>query len=101
MPATPTTRRAAEILDPLRRPAILAAAPGIVDVSIPWSEQKYYAWAFASLADAPLLLARTGYTGEDGFALLVPAEHAAALGDAVLAAGQDHGLGPAGLAARH
>ncbi|MFJ4173769.1 glycine cleavage system aminomethyltransferase GcvT [Microbacterium sp. NPDC089696] len=80
--------------------AILAATPGISDVSIPWSEQRYYAWASASFAGAPLLLARTGYTGEDGFELLVPAEHAAELWDAVLAAGQDRGLVPAGLAAR-
>ncbi|MFJ4224567.1 glycine cleavage system aminomethyltransferase GcvT [Microbacterium sp. NPDC089695] len=80
--------------------AILAATPGIADVSIPWSEQKYYAWASATFAGAPLLLARTGYTGEDGFELLVPAEHATALWDAVLAAGQGHGLVPAGLAAR-
>ncbi|MEV4735759.1 MULTISPECIES: glycine cleavage system aminomethyltransferase GcvT [unclassified Microbacterium] len=79
---------------------IVAATPGIDEVSIPWSEQKYYAWASARFADAPLLLARTGYTGEDGFELLVPTEHAADLWDAVLAAGKDHGLVPAGLAAR-
>ncbi len=29
--------------------AILAATPGIEDVSIPWAEQKYYAWASADL----------------------------------------------------
>ncbi|WP_309127941.1 glycine cleavage system aminomethyltransferase GcvT [Microbacterium sp.] len=79
---------------------ILAEVTGIEDVSIPWSEQKYYAWASASYAGKPLLLARTGYTGEDGFELLVAAEDAEALWDAVLAAGQGRGLVPAGLAAR-
>jgi len=80
--------------------AILAATGDITDVSIPWAEQKYYAWASASYAGKPLLLARTGYTGEDGFELLVAADDAASLWDALLAAGAPHGLVPAGLAAR-
>ncbi|WP_439902512.1 glycine cleavage system aminomethyltransferase GcvT [Microbacterium azadirachtae] len=80
--------------------AILAATEGIADVSIPWAEQKYYAWATASFAGKPLLLARTGYTGEDGFELLVAAADATALWDAVIAAGSSRGLVPAGLAAR-
>lgn len=80
--------------------AIVAATDGITDVSVPWAEQKYYAWASAFYNGAPLLIARTGYTGEDGFELLVRAEEATALWDAVLAAGEAHGLVPAGLAAR-
>ena len=80
--------------------AILAGTPGIEDVSVPWAEQKYYAWASAGYNGKPLLLARTGYTGEDGFELLVAAADAAALWDAVVAAGAEHGLVPAGLAAR-
>jgi aminomethyltransferase len=42
------------------------------------------------------IIARTGYTGEDGFELYVHNEHAAALWDAVVAAGAV----PCGLAAR-
>ncbi|WP_433586407.1 glycine cleavage system aminomethyltransferase GcvT [Microbacterium hydrocarbonoxydans] len=80
--------------------AILAATQGIDEVSIPWADQKYYAWASATFAGKPLLLARTGYTGEDGFELLVAAEDATSLWDAVLAAGEPQGLVPAGLAAR-
>lgn len=80
--------------------AILAATDAITDVSVPWAEQKYYAWASANYEGRPLLLARTGYTGEDGFELLVAAEDAARLWDALLAAGDAHGLVPAGLAAR-
>ena len=80
--------------------AVLAATDAITDVSIPWAEQKYYAWARATHAGKPLLLARTGYTGEDGFELLVEAADAGALWDALVAAGASHGLVPAGLAAR-
>lgn len=46
------------------------------------------------------LVARTGYTGEDGFELFVPATDAVAVWRAVLAAGSDVGLVPAGLSAR-
>ena len=57
-----------------------------------------FAAAEASLRDggAPLFVARTGYTGEDGFEIVVPEEHAVALWDALLAAG----VAPAGLGAR-
>lgn len=51
-------------------------------------------------AEVPALLSRTGYTGEDGFELYVPAEHGAALWDALLDAGRPHGLLPCGLACR-
>ena len=44
----------------------------------------------------PLFVARTGYTGEDGFEIVVPEDHAVALWDALLAAG----VKPAGLGAR-
>ena len=44
----------------------------------------------------PLFIARTGYTGEDGFELVVPADRVAALWQALL----DAGVKPAGLGAR-
>jgi aminomethyltransferase len=80
--------------------AIAAAIDGITELTAPWSEQKYYAWTDAAFLGQPLLIARTGYTGEDGFELLVRADDAVALWDAALAAGAPHGLVPAGLAAR-
>lgn len=79
---------------------ILAETSGITELSTPWAEQKYYAWADARFLGEPLLVARTGYTGEDGFELLVRSADAAALWDDLLAVGVPHGLVPAGLAAR-
>ncbi|WP_053351929.1 glycine cleavage system aminomethyltransferase GcvT [Leucobacter musarum] len=64
------------------------------------SDLKYYAAEQAVIAEIPVLLARTGYTGEDGFELYVPNAEAPALWRALLAAGVDHGLVPAGLASR-
>ncbi|MBE3563349.1 MAG: glycine cleavage system aminomethyltransferase GcvT [Hydrogenibacillus schlegelii] len=53
------------------------------------------------VAGVPVLLAsRTGYTGEDGFELMLAAEEAPALWQALLEAGSTDGLVPAGLGAR-
>ena len=60
----------------------------------------YYAWRDGIFNGVPVLIARTGYTGEDGFELLIPNAQASPLWDALLAAGEPHGLVPAGLAAR-
>jgi len=48
----------------------------------------------------PAIVGRTGYTGEDGFEIYVPAAHAAQIWDTLLNSGQDVGLLPCGLAAR-
>ncbi len=50
--------------------------------------------------DVPVLLGRTGYTGEDGFELFFPAEHALEVWEGILGAGQAEGVKPIGLAAR-
>ncbi|MCL2849670.1 MAG: glycine cleavage system protein T, partial [Micrococcales bacterium] len=61
---------------------------------------KYYACLPVRVTGTDGVLARTGYTGEDGFEFFVPAASAATLWRALLAAGAGHGLVPAGLAAR-
>ncbi|MFN2235470.1 MAG: glycine cleavage system aminomethyltransferase GcvT [Anaerolineales bacterium] len=48
----------------------------------------------------PMLLGRTGYTGEDGFELFFPAEHALYVWNEILKEGDDEGVMPIGLAAR-
>jgi len=61
---------------------------------------RYYRAIPARVADHDVLLSRTGYTGEDGFELYVPANRAAALWERVLEAGAERGMVPVGLAAR-
>ena len=56
--------------------------------------------ASAVIAGIPLLMARTGYTGEDGFEFYPPQDQTAALWDALMNAGEDAGLVPIGLGAR-
>jgi len=68
------------------------------------TDLKYYAAVEVGVsfggAVRDLLVARTGYTGEDGFEIYVPNLDAPALWEALLEAGEGHGLVPAGLAAR-
>jgi aminomethyltransferase len=60
----------------------------------------YYHFREGQVAGAPASISRTGYTGEDGFELMVAAEHAEGVWRALIEAGREHGLVPAGLGAR-
>ncbi len=62
----------------------------------PLGEQAGNLAPFESLQDESLFVARTGYTGEDGYELVVPAAQAAAWWDRLVSAG----VKPAGLGAR-
>ncbi|GGS09989.1 aminomethyltransferase [Streptomyces aureoverticillatus] len=61
---------------------------------------KYYAGLPGTVAGVPALIARTGYTGEDGFELFVAPEHAEKLWRALTEAGAPAGLVPCGLSCR-
>lgn len=61
---------------------------------------KYYAITEGSIAGVPVMIARTGYTGEDGFEVYVAWDQAQAVWDDLLAAGAGEGLVPCGLGAR-
>lgn len=82
--------------------AVLQQTTGlrIMDDQQRLDELKHYRATGARFADGTVLVARTGYTGEDGFELYVDAPDAAPLWRALLEAGAPHGLIPAGLAAR-
>ena len=84
---------------------IAPQGPRAVDVLRPLTDvdldaiANYHA-AQGSVAGVDCLVARTGYTGEDGFELLCDAASAADLWEAVSRAGADLGLQPCGLGAR-
>jgi aminomethyltransferase len=60
----------------------------------------YYHFVRGTVAGVPALISRTGYTGEDGFELYIPAARAESLWCALLDAGQADGIQPIGLGAR-
>ena len=61
---------------------------------------KYYWFAHGEIAGVRGTLSRTGYTGEDGFEVFVPPAQAVKVWDAILEAGRDEDVIPAGLGAR-
>jgi aminomethyltransferase len=66
----------------------------------PVEKLKSFTWTQAHVAGVHVEVARTGYTGEDGFELFVPADKAGELWDKLLDGGQNFGLKPIGLGAR-
>ena len=60
----------------------------------------YYRSVRGSVAGVECLVARTGYTGEDGFELFCDARRAGGLWDALLSAGEPRGMKPCGLGSR-
>lgn len=63
-------------------------------------ELRYYRAVTGRVANVPALIARTGYTGETGYEISVPAPSAAAVWRVLAEAGAEHGVIPCGLAAR-
>jgi len=68
--------------------------------AIDLSAIKYYWFAHGEVAGVRATVSRTGYTGEDGFEVMVPSAMTTRVWDALLAAGKPMGLVPAGLGAR-
>lgn len=64
------------------------------------SDVGTYRFITGKTAGVDAVIARTGYTGEDGFELYVAAEGAVTVWNALMARGADLGVQPAGLGAR-
>ncbi len=79
--------------------------PAAADVLAPLTDidlggLRYYAIAEGRVAGIPSLVARTGYTGEDGFEVFVDWAEAQTVWDALSQAGSAAGVIPCGLGAR-
>ncbi len=89
---------AAQFMLALQGPKAQALLQPLVDVDL--AQIKYYFGAPARIQGQPGYVSRTGYTGEDGFEVIVAAARAPALWEALFAAGSPLGLLPAGLGCR-
>ena len=78
-----------------RSPAILQKLTDLDLAAI-----RYYRFAEGRVAGVPGTVARMGYTGEDGFEIMVPADEAEGLARRLLEAGAAEGLVSTGLGAR-
>jgi aminomethyltransferase len=80
-----------------KAPAILdQLTPAVNLLEVP----RFSAASATIFDDVETIFGRTGYTGEDGFELYFPAEHALKVWTGILAAGEADGVLPIGLAAR-
>jgi aminomethyltransferase len=64
------------------------------------SGMPYWYWHRATVAGAAAMMARTGYTGEDGFEFYTSIDDIGPLWDALMEAGKAEGIVPVGLGAR-
>ena len=62
---------------------------------------KYYWFVNSEINGVPVIIARTGYTGEDGFELYFDENESEKIWNLLLTTGGAHGLIPCGLAARN
>ena len=69
-------------------------------VNVDLERMGYYTGVVTEYFDRPCTISRTGYTGEDGFELIVRAEDAVELVTNLFRAGRETGLQAAGLGAR-
>jgi aminomethyltransferase len=96
----------AAAIDSSSRYALIAiqgpAARGVLQqiATIDLSEIESFHFAHGEVANARAMIACTGYTGEDGFEVLIPPNMADRLWQALLANGTSAGVVPAGLGAR-
>jgi aminomethyltransferase len=83
----------------IQGPKAVGVAQKLTDSDL--SGVKYYWFVDGTFAGYPARMARTGYTGEDGFEVYVDPEFAAAVWNAIMDAGQSAGIKPCGLGARN
>jgi aminomethyltransferase len=82
----------------LQGPRALDIVNRVCSPSLP--KPAKFEFAPATIGDKAVILARTGYTGEDGFEIFLSASDAAACWNLIMDAGIPMGLGPIGLGAR-
>jgi aminomethyltransferase len=84
----------------LQGPQAVRILPGVIEsLHADWETMKYYSIAAASADGKDALVARTGYTGEDGFEVYIDAAVAPSLWNRILEAGGNR-VAPIGLGAR-
>lgn len=79
-------------------PAALSLVKSVTHVDL--TTIRYYTGRAITIETQPAFVSRTGYTGEDGFELIVPNSIAVKLWEELVASGQPAGLKPCGLGCR-
>jgi aminomethyltransferase len=85
------TTAALAIQGPLSKQILAAITDGDI------ADLKFFGITPAQIAGVPVDVSRTGYTGDLGYELWIPAEHAVTVWDALMKVGAHYGLSPAGI----
>ncbi len=72
---------------------------GLTDADLSTAALPYFRLTEAVVAEVPMVVSRTGYSGELGYELYYPRDYAEHVWDAVFSAGEEFGAKPAGLGA--
>ena len=83
----------------IQGPKALPTLQKLTDTDL--SAIKYYWFRDGTVSGTPARIARTGYTGEDGFEIYIPPADAAQIWKEILRAGEEFGIRPCGLGARN
>lgn len=81
-------------------PAATALVQNMIGAAADLAAVRYYRGTQVPFLGQTITATRTGYTGEDGFELFVPADDAEEAWHALLEKGAPHGIKPVGLGAR-
>ncbi len=83
----------------IQGPKATAALASLTEMDL--ENMKYYTFEKGKFAGFDkVIVSATGYTGSGGFEVYAPSEHAAEIWNAIMAAGEPHGIKPIGLGAR-
>jgi aminomethyltransferase len=83
----------------IQGPKALEILQPLVDVEL--GAIKYYWFKIGHVDRVPAIIARTGYTGEDGFEIYFDPNESERVWNAIMNAGRANGILPCGLAARN
>jgi aminomethyltransferase len=81
----------------LQGPNSLRILQQVVDARL--ARLRFFRFCFVDIGDIPVIVSRTGYTGDLGYEVWVSSEHAERIWDALMKAGQGFGIRPAGMLA--
>ena len=83
----------------IQGPQALATLQSLTEVEL--GAIKYYWFTHEKVDGVPAIIARTGYTGEDGFEIYFDPNESESIWNKLMEAGAAHGIKPCGLAARN
>ena len=81
----------------LQGPNSLQILQQVVDVKL--DQLRFFRFTLRNIGGIPVIISRTGYTGDLGYEIWLPSEHAERIWDILMEAGRGFGIKPAGMLA--